>query len=366
MNFVGTRCKQDRAPLPRNKQGCNGSAMSKHLLMETRHVAIAVVSFLSLAVPSMSQNVGPSIRVDVDLVQLNVAVTDKHGNYVTGLNPRDFVILEDRLPQKLASFAEGDAPVRTVSEASPANGGDGTSPMAGVNTAISGANVFILFDKSNYMYRGFVFAQDAIADFIRSLPDSNHVAFYTYSRDLTRNVELTTDRSSVLRAMRASPAGDNAALYNALLLTLKDAQHCSGRKVVVVFSNGPDNASMVAPEDASELAQLEGVSLYMISTREAELDPVSKVVFERISAATGGKAYFAKSWKEEQKAFESIRQDLEHLYSLSYYPQPNPNRGWRSITVKVAGQAGKTYHIRTRSGYRPMPTGLHSETAETR
>ena len=104
----------------------------------------------------------------------------------------------------------------------------------------------------------------------------------------------------------------------------------------------------------------------MISTHEAQLDPLSTAVFERISTATGGKAYFAKSWKDEQKAFESIRQDLEHLYSLSYYPQANPNRGWRTITVKIAGQSSKTYRIRTRAGYRPVPTGFHAETADTR
>ena len=323
--------------------------------MGTRHVAMVFVSLLSFAARSNSQNVGPSIHVDVDLVQLNVAVTDNKGNYVTGLHARDFVVLEDRIPQKLATFAEGDAPVRTVLETNAAGGGE-TGGGTPVSAALAGANVFILFDKSNYMYRGFVFAQDAIADFIRSLPDSDHVAFYTYSRDLTRDVQLTTDRSSVLRGLRASPAGDNAALYNALLLTLKDAQHCSGRKIVVVFSNGPDNASMIAPEDASELAQLEGVSIYMISTREAQLDPVSTAVFERMSSATGGKAYFARSWKAEQKAFESIREDLQHLYSLSYYPQANPNRGWRTITVKMSGQSEKTYHIRTRSGYRPLPT----------
>ena len=331
--------------------------MTKHIPVVRRHTVLLFASLLSLVVPAAAQNVGPSIHVNVDLVQLNVAVTDKQGNYVTGLKPSDFVVVEDRIQQRLATFAEGDAPARIVSETNT----DVQVAEGGISTGLAGANVFILFDKSNYMYRGFVFAQDAIADFIRSLPDSNHIAFYTYSRDLSRNVELTTDRSTVLRAMRSSPAGDNAALYNALLLTLKDAQRCTGRKVVVVFSNGPDNASMVTPEDASELAQLEGVSLYMISTREASLDPLSRTVFERISSATGGKAYFARSWKDELKAFESIRQDLEHLYSLSYYPQANPNRGWRSISVKLAGPAAKNYRIRTRSGYRPVPAGLRPE-----
>ncbi len=77
-----------------------------------------------------------------------------------------------------------------------------------------------------------------------------------------------------------------------------------------------------------------------------------------MSAATGGKAYFAGSWRDEKKAFASIRNDLAHLYSLSYYPASNPNRGWRAITVKLIGDRLKKYHIRTRNGYRPQPARL--------
>ena len=134
---------------------------------------------------------------------------------------------------------------------------------------------------------------------------------------------------------------------------MKDAGQFTGRKVVVVFSNGPDRASMVAPEDISELAQSEGIPIYVISTKEAKLDPISSTVFLRMAAATGGQAYFAKNWKSQQNAFASIRDDVGHLYALSYYPQPNPNRGWRSIKMKLTGEAAKKYHIRTRSGYRP-------------
>jgi VWFA-related protein len=201
-----------------------------------------------------------------------------------------------------------------------------------------------------------VFAQDAIADFIRSLENVDKIAFYSYSRDLSRSAALTVDRGQVLRGVRSTVAGDEAALYNCLLLTVKDAAQYTGRKVVVVFSNGPDNSSMVPPEDVAELAQSTGTAIYMISTQEAQLEPVSTAVFERMTAATGGKAYFAKNWRDEKRAFASIRDDLAHLYSLSYYPQPNPNRGWRAITVKLVGEGQKKYHIRTRNGYRPLPT----------
>jgi Ca-activated chloride channel family protein len=69
---------------------------------------------------------------------------------------------------------------------------------------------------------------------------------------------LTADRSQVLRAVRSTVAGDGAALYNTLLLTVKDAAQYTGRKIVVVFSNGPDNSSMMPPEDVAELAQSTG------------------------------------------------------------------------------------------------------------
>lgn len=312
------------------------------------------------------QESSPNIRVDVVLVQLNVAVTDHKGNYISGLRPEDFSVSEDKIPQTVATFEEGNEPaIRTanvkpgspnVVESDNVAESDSSKP-AGDHAIVlgprpAGANVFILFDTSNYMYRGFVFAQDSIADFVRSLDDGNRIAFYSYSRDLSRNTLLTGDRSQVLRGVRSTVAGDNAALYNCLLMTVKDASQFKGRKVVVVFSNGPDNASSVPPEDVAELAQSTGTIIYMISTNQAQQEPVSTAVFERMSKATGGKAYFAKSWRDEARAFAAIREDLAHLYALSYYPQPNPNRGWRTISVKLVGKGMQKYHIRTRDGYR--------------
>jgi len=310
---------------------------------------------------TVAQDDSSAIRVNVVLVQLNVAVTDHKGNYVSGLRPEDFVITEDKIPQTLATFEEGNGPTlrpETHGAGTLSDSGQIESAATQARTSTSspsqfaGASVFILFDTSNYMYRGFVFAQDAIADFIRSLEGVSKIAFYSYSRDLSRSAPLTADRSVVLRGVRSSVAGDDAALYNCLLLTVKDTARLQGRKVIVVFSNGPDNASSVPPEDVAELAQSTGTIIYMISTQQAQSEPVSTAVFERMSKATGGKAYFAKSWKDEKDAFASIRDDLAHLYALSYYPQQNPNRGWRAISVKLVGKNMQRYRVRTRDGYR--------------
>jgi Ca-activated chloride channel homolog len=351
--------------------------MAKRFLL----VLAAISVFLFGSIPGSSAQEGEtSIRVEVDMVQLNVAVMDSKGNYVTGLKPSDFDVTEDGIVQKVATFGEGnEATRRVLSSGEEEKPGEHTRGVNGaadspetsselsseLGSAMAGANVFILFDTSNYMYRGFVFAQDAIAEFVRSLDNPDRVAFYSYSRDLSRATTLTPDRNQVLRGVRTTVAGDDAALYNALLMTLKDAGQNTGRKVVVVFSNGPDNYSMVPPEDVAELAQSKGIPIYMISTREAKLEPVSSTVFKRMSAATGGEAYFAKTWREQQKAFASIRNDLAHLYSVSYYPQPNPNRGWRTITVKLKGERMRKYHIRTRNGYRPETSHERVERAGT-
>ncbi len=329
------------------------------------------VLLLTAGVPNFpAQDEPTQLRVNVVLVQLSIAVTDRKGNYVAGLRPEDFIITEDKIPQKIANFEEGSDMVREASQggklqsqerapeenlvkAAPSSTGAKISPVSGVTRLpVSGANIFILFDTSNYMYRGFVYAQDAISDFVRSMDDASRIAFYSYSRDLSRAAQLTEDRFRVVSGVRSTVAGDDAALYNSLLLTVKDAAPLTGRKAIVVFSNGPDNASSVPPEDVAELAQSTGTIIYIVSTRLAQDDPVSAASFERVSKVTGGKAYFAGNWSKEKQAFASIREDLGNLYSISYYPQPNPNRGWRTISVKLAGPALQKYHIRTRDGYR--------------
>jgi len=346
-------------------------------LSVTLVLVVALSAFVGTS-PVAQESGPPRINVTVDLVQLNVAVTDSKGKYVTGLRPQDFVIAEDGIPEDIATYGEGNESARALLSATspgPTSSGpkspdapagqpedSGAHVSASELTAlVGGANVFVLFDTSNYMYRGFVFAQDAIADFVRSLEGADKVAFYSYSRDLSRAALLTSDRSQVLRAARTTVAGDDAALYNCLLLTVQDAAHFTGRKVIVVFSNGPDNYSMVPPEDVAELAQSTGTTIYMVSTQQAHLEPISNAVFQRMTAATGGKVYFAKNWKDEQLAFASIRDDLAHLYSLSYYPKANPNRGWRTITVRLASDQHKRFHIRTRDGYRLQRSRFSAE-----
>ncbi len=304
----------------------------------------------------------PVFRVKVDMVVHSFTVTDSKGKYVTGLKPKDIRVLEDGIVQRIATFAEGNQPPLQVLEdgstrpliAGTGPGADGREAPAELRSdAFVGTNVFILFDTSNYMYRGFVYASDAIADFVRGLDRADSVAIYTFSRNLSRAADLTRDRMAAIVGLRRAVAGDDAALYNALLLTLRDAAKVPGRKVVIVFSNGPDNASMVAPDDVRAVAEDEGIPIYVISTSDVNKDPISSNVFRRISTRTGGQVYFAKTWQKQVEAFESIRESLGNSYTVTYYPAPNPNEGFRRVTVEIVSDVAKKYRVRGRPGYRP-------------
>jgi Ca-activated chloride channel family protein len=302
----------------------------------------------------------PVFRTKVDLVVLSFTVTDSKGRYINGLKPGDFRILEDGIVEKISTFAEGNNPALQVGDDGSVRPllaeGSTAAPKPGIDPrsdAFVGTNVFVLFDTSNFMYRGFVYAEDAIADFVRGLDRADSVAVYSFSRNLSRAADLTRDRTDAIFGLRKAVAGDDTALYNALLLTLRDAARVPGRKVVIVFSNGPDNASMVAPDDVRAVAEDEGIPIYVISTNEVNKDPISSNVFRRITARTGGKAYWAKTWQKQVEAFESIREDLGNSYTVTYYPAQNPNEGFRKISVEIVPDVGKKYRVRSRPGYRP-------------
>jgi VWFA-related protein len=284
----------------------------------------------------------PVFSVDVDVVVQSFTVTDSKGNYITGLKPTDIQIREDGVLQNIVAFAEGVKPPLEIGKFTPG--------------ALAGTKIFILFDTSNCMYARFAYASDAIAEFVRHLDSSDPVAVYTFSRNLFRAAPLTFDHQLAISRLRNAVAGDDTALYNTLLLTIRDAARSIGRKAVVVFSNGPDKASIVSPDDVAAVAQDEGIPLYVISTREAETDPISSNVFRRMTAQTGGEVLWATDWKKQGQAFWQVREELRNAYTVAYYPSENPNRGFRKIDITILSPAGKKCSVRTRPGYRaPTP-----------
>jgi Ca-activated chloride channel family protein len=276
-------------------------------------------------------------RVNVDMVVLTFTVTDAKGKYVSGLKPEDLRIREDGVNQTIVTFAEGIKSPVQLSDSPP--------------DALAGTKVFILFDTSNWMYAGFPYASDAVAEFVRRLDHADSIAVYKFSRNLFRAVSLTKNRDQALSGVRSAVAGDDTALYNTLLLTVRDAAKADGRKTVIVFSNGPDNASIVAPDDVATVAEDEGIPIYIVSTCEAQKDQVTANVFQRLTTRTGGELFWAQTWQKQAEALALIREDLASSYTVAYYPASSSNEGFRRISVEVVSDTGKKYRIRTRIGY---------------
>lgn len=304
-----------------------------------RTIALAALALAILTAIAQvpGQEGGAAIyRVNVRLVMQTFSVTDAKGNSVSGLKAEDIRIFEDGIPQKIASFAEGSKPSMRVTDGGPRP---------------SGTSVFILFDTSNRMYRWFSYVYDSIAEFIRKLNPADSVAIYTFSRNLLRVAPLTSDHALARAGLNNAMAGDDTAVFNCLLLTLRDAAKVDGRRAVVVFTNGPDDVSMVTPDDVGRVAEDEGIPVYIISTNDANKDKALVEALERLTARTGGKIYQASNWQHQAQAFAAIREDIGSSYTAYYYPAPNPNEGFREVRVEIAGSSGKKYQVRTRSGY---------------
>ena len=184
---------------------------------------LCLCTFTGAKISGAAQQEKPDtvFRVNVNMVQLEVAVTDKKGNYVTGLSRGTLTIYEDGITAKARHLRRGKRSPASAGRLSPAGyrwplriaillpkrrtaTPNGAEPIDARGTArpvasmVAGASVFILFDTSNYMYRGFVYAQDAIAEFVRSLDHPYRVAFYSYSRNFARICTLTPDRTVAL------------------------------------------------------------------------------------------------------------------------------------------------------------------------
>lgn len=278
----------------------------------------------------------PTFKVDVNMVLLTFTVSDEHGKYVTGLKPADVRILEDGIPEKIVTFIEGSGPPIEL--------------IDGVN-GVPGTSVFVLLDTSNRMYETLAHACDGVADFVRQLDPADSVAIYTFSRNMWRAAPLTNARNGRRADLGNVVAGDDTAVYNALLLTLRDAARVPGRKAIVLFSNGPDNASFVSPADVGTVALNEGIPIYVISTQEAANDRLTEKAFQFLTTYSGGRLYWAHTWQTQSQAFRAIHDDIRSSYSVSYYPANNPNDGFRQIRIEMASETGQRYRVRVRPGY---------------
>jgi Ca-activated chloride channel family protein len=271
-------------------------------------------------------------RSGIELVSLNVTVTDGAAKYVTGLTQDDFEVFEDGAKQSLSFFSAVQSPIALA----------------------------ILLDTSNSMEEKLATAQEAATGFVRRMKKDDVMEVVEFNSQVRVPQPFTNDMSALERAIRATSVNGSTSLYNAVyvsLRSLKDEKAKNAeeirRQAIVVLSDGDDTSSVIEYDDVLDLAKRSETAIYAIGLRTPESGrgkfKEAEFVLRQLSQETGGRVFFPTSVAELPKIYEQISDELASQYTMAYSSKnPMHNGAWRRIDVRVNKQ-GLT--ARTRRGY---------------
>ncbi|MEN6601827.1 MAG: VWA domain-containing protein [Bryobacteraceae bacterium] len=274
---------------------------------------------------SPSRTDGPlseaTFRADARLVEVYATVTDDRGRYVDELPGNAFRVFEEGRAQPLVAFEP--------------------------NT--SSLNCALLLDTTGSMQAALPALKNAALKLIGELRAMDTVAVYTFRETLFRQQDFTTDKQAAKRAvLRAVPDG-TTALYDSLARVSREISRRSGKKVIVVFTDGADNASTLASDAVVKRAKTIGAPVYTIAQGQALRFPHVLKQLENVATATGGLSFAIHNPDEIRAVFEGIAADLQHGYLLAFRPSEAKAGEWRKIEVQLTGV--KTRRVRAREGY---------------
>jgi len=272
-----------------------------------------------------------TIRHVVNEVRVVFTVTDRHGRYIKDLKSNDFRVIDDQKPTELRSFrSETDLPLQ----------------------------VGLLVDASNSVRDRFKFEQDSAIEFLNQIVRPKFDRAFVIGFDTTPEVtaDFTDDAEQLSHGVRMLRPGGGTALYDAVYYACRDKLMKSGapggsvRKAIVLLSDGDDNQSRVTREEAIAMAQRAEVIIYTISTNSSGYKEKGDKVLERMSEATGGRAFFPFKAEDVASAFSEIQDELRSQYVIAYKPLKFVADGhYHSIEILVANRKNLT--ARARQGY---------------
>lgn len=269
------------------------------------------------------------IRVNTDLVVLNVTVTDKDGHYAKGLKASDFKVYEDGVevkPEMISSFSLQESPYAAV----------------------------VLLDSSGSMEARFSLARSAAIRFLDGLRPEDVAAVYRFDSKVERVQEFSGGRDLAPIAYAIHAKG-MTTLNDAIVEASKTlAERPEARKAIVVLSDGMDTFSKASSEKAVESALAVGASIYAVDMSSLEVGGTSgrqsALSLKGFAEKTGGKFIATPGGPALRDAFTGIADELGHQYTIAYRPVNQKRDGkWRTLEVKVARE---DLTVRTRKGYR--------------
>ena len=312
---------------------------------------LALVAAISLSDAAASQDANSvqknsggdyTLRVNANLVILSATVLDHHNALVSGLDKNDFQVFENHVLQPIKHFSHEDIPV-TVGLVIDNSGSMGPKRADVIEAALSFARL------SN--------PQDQI--FVVNFND--HVSF-----GLPADTPFTDRRDQLQRALSAFHAIGETALYDAIATALDHLKKGrSDKKVLIVISDGGDNASKLSLARVVEMAKASDAIIYAIGIFDERDGDQNPGVLKRFAKETGGEAFFPESSNEIASICGGIARDIRNQYTLAYAPSIlKQDGGYRVIDVKVSAQGHGRLSVRTRTGY-SVPSAPLSPALET-
>jgi VWFA-related protein len=264
-------------------------------------------------------------HVEVDAVQVTVTVTDDRGKFVSGIPQSAFRVYEDGKPQTLGYFASQDVPLELI----------------------------VAVDVSGSMVGAMPRLKRAVKHFLGAVPSRDQVTLLGFNDSVFTLARKATDPAERVRAVDRLASWGATALYDVIVRGVDMLGRQTGRRALVVFTDGEDQGSHVTFSDVERRLQSSDVTLYMIGQGRGVTHDYLRKVMDRLTVPTGGRVFTTDNVDALQGAFEELLEELSNQYLLGYQPT-NPSRDdtWREIKVEIDGQA----NIRARQGYRAVPS----------
>ncbi len=288
-----------------------------------------IVALLFLCAGVRAQESGARFTGTANLVVLHLAVTDSRGEYVTGLAREAFAVQEDGRPQQLSLFAADDVPV-----------------TAG-----------LLIDNSTSMMMLRDVAVAAGAAYVDASRPGDEVFALTFTevvrRVLPAAMPFTNDPAVMRTALDAAmTARGRTALFDAIVAGLEyGAKGTHRRKVLIIASDGGDNASSATSADVIARTQASNVTIYTVTL----FDPVARDgnprLLKELAQSTGGRSFRPRGATETTDVLRHIAKDVHHAYTLGYVPGRPPDGSFRRLQVTAKSPRGQRLDVRTRTGY---------------
>jgi Ca-activated chloride channel family protein len=280
-----------------------------------------------------------TLRVDVNLVNVFVTVTDAHGTPVGGLTKENFILKEDDLEQKIKVFDKQSALPLSIALA--------------IDTSLSTRHDLPLEQAS---------AKRFVHAILRPV---DAICVYGFSEVVNESTRgYSSDLKRIDDGIEHIRLGAATALYDAIYLASRALDHRKGRKVIVLITDGGDTASNIDYKQAVRAAEEAEAIVYSIIVVPIESSAGRETGGEhaliQLSDDTGGKYHYATSTTDLDDAFHKISDELRTQYLLAYYPSQRTSFSeFRRIEVKVAGvPQASAYRVRHRAGYYTVKSGF--------